>query len=93
MAVASTIDNTYGMLYTAVVVSTVLYGVGIVQFWMYIRKYHTKDPLLVKSVVIVILICDTVQQTLVCHAGYQYFGVPTNSPVPTPVNKLNQSHP
>ncbi|KAJ6464057.1 hypothetical protein C8R45DRAFT_1220141 [Mycena sanguinolenta] len=72
MAVASTIDNTYGLLFLVIVVSTALYGAGTVQFWMYIRKYHSKDPLLLKSLVIAVLICDTAQQGLLCHAVYQY---------------------
>ncbi|KAF7366828.1 hypothetical protein MSAN_00941100 [Mycena sanguinolenta] len=72
MGVASTIDNTYGLLFLAIVVSTALYGAGILQFWMYIRKYHSKDPLLVKSLVITVLICDTAQQSLLCHAVYKY---------------------
>ncbi|KAJ7215626.1 hypothetical protein C8J57DRAFT_1396719 [Mycena rebaudengoi] len=72
MAVAHTVDNTYGMLYTAVVLSAALYGVGIVQFWLYIRKYHAKDPLLLKLVVILILLCDTAQQLLLSYGIYQY---------------------
>ncbi|KAJ7234912.1 hypothetical protein C8J57DRAFT_1531188 [Mycena rebaudengoi] len=72
MAVAHTVDNTYGMLYTAVVLSAALYGVGIVQFWLYIRKYHAKDPLLLKLLVILILLCDTAQQILLSYGIYQY---------------------
>ncbi|KAJ7898436.1 hypothetical protein B0H13DRAFT_2031913 [Mycena leptocephala] len=56
MTVPSTIDNTYGLLYIAVV------------FWMYIRKYHTTDPWVVKGLVIAVIICDTCQQALLCHA-------------------------
>ncbi|KAJ7890540.1 hypothetical protein B0H14DRAFT_2689745, partial [Mycena olivaceomarginata] len=57
--IATTIDNTYGLLYIAVVVSS---------FWMYIRKYHSSDSIVVKSLVIAVLICDTIQQALLCHS-------------------------
>ncbi|CAK5283064.1 unnamed protein product [Mycena citricolor] len=69
MGLAGTIDDTFGMLYIAVAVSSALYGAGVLQFWMYIRKYHKKDPLLVKGVVIAVQILDTVQQALVCESG------------------------
>ncbi|KAK7012210.1 hypothetical protein R3P38DRAFT_3402653 [Favolaschia claudopus] len=72
MAVQSTLDNTYGLLYIAVVVSAALYGAGILQFWMYVRKYHSKDPLLLRSLVFAVLVCDTVQQALLCHSVYKY---------------------
>ncbi|KAF7333193.1 hypothetical protein MVEN_02385100 [Mycena venus] len=80
MLVAPTVDNTYGMLYAAVVVSAVLYGVGIVQFWMYIRRYHAKDPLVVKSVVIIVLVCDIMQQGLLTYAVYQYLVTSMRTP-------------
>ncbi|KAJ7238182.1 hypothetical protein C8J57DRAFT_1478697 [Mycena rebaudengoi] len=66
------VDNVYGMLLTAGFVSTCLYGVGILQFWMYIRKYYRKDSMIVKSLVITVLVCDTVQQTLMCHGIYTF---------------------
>ncbi|KAJ7187051.1 hypothetical protein C8R46DRAFT_1184793 [Mycena filopes] len=65
----ATIDNTYGLLFISVLVSSSLYGAGVLQFWMYIRKYHSKDHLLVKSLVVAVLICDTCQQALLCHAA------------------------
>ncbi|CAK5274025.1 unnamed protein product [Mycena citricolor] len=74
MGLAPSADNTFGMLFVAVAVSSALYGAGILQFWMYIRKYHKKDPLLVKGVVIAVQILDTVQQVLVCHAGNRFPG-------------------
>jgi hypothetical protein len=90
MAVASTIDNTYGLLYIAVVVSSALYGAGILQFWMYIRKYHARDPVIVKSVVIAVLVCDTAQQALLSHAVYEYLVTSIGAPtiLPSVVNTL-----
>lgn len=62
---------------------------GMLQFWMYIRKYHTTDPWVVKGLVcpvhdefeiqgscpkvIAVIICDTCQQALLCHAGMSYY--------------------
>ncbi|KAJ6581500.1 hypothetical protein B0H19DRAFT_1115533 [Mycena capillaripes] len=90
MAVAGTIDNTYGLLFIAVIVSSTLYGTGILQFWMYIRKYHSQDPIIVKSLVIAVLICDTCQQALLCHAVYKYLVASIADPtiLPTVVNTL-----
>ncbi|KAJ7334132.1 hypothetical protein DFH08DRAFT_299299 [Mycena albidolilacea] len=90
MAIATTIDNTYGLLYIAVVVSSVLYGAGILQFWMYIRKYHSSDSIIVKSLVIAVLICDTIQQTLLCHSVYEYLVKSITDPtiLPSVVNTL-----
>ncbi|KAJ7658124.1 hypothetical protein B0H17DRAFT_1097220 [Mycena rosella] len=68
----TTNDNTYGLLFIAVAISSLLYGAGILQFWMYIRKYHSQDSMVVKALVIAVLICDTCQQVLLCHAVYIY---------------------
>ncbi|KAJ7442325.1 hypothetical protein FB451DRAFT_1567688 [Mycena latifolia] len=68
----TTIHNTYGLLFMAVVISASLYGAGILQFWMYIRKYHSQDPMVVKGLVVAVLICDTCQQALLSHAVYEY---------------------
>ncbi|KAJ7116976.1 hypothetical protein C8R44DRAFT_983308 [Mycena epipterygia] len=67
----STPDNVFGVVLIAVVLSAILYGVGIVQFWLYIRKYHSTDPLLIKFVVIAVLLCDTCQQVLSTHYVYR----------------------
>ncbi|KAJ7116125.1 hypothetical protein C8R43DRAFT_1242339 [Mycena crocata] len=86
----TTIDNTYGLLYMAVVISSSLYGAGILQFWMYIRKYHSRDPLLVKTLVCAVLVCDTCQQALLCHSVYRYLVSSIGNPalLPTVVDTL-----
>ncbi|KAJ7224300.1 hypothetical protein GGX14DRAFT_649470 [Mycena pura] len=72
MGVETTLDRTWGLVYIAVVLSAALYGAGILQFWLYIRRYHARDPLTVQFVVIAVILCDTVQQALLCHAVYEY---------------------
>ncbi|KAJ7144428.1 hypothetical protein C8R44DRAFT_759899 [Mycena epipterygia] len=64
----STVDNVFGVMLIAVVLSAVFESVaGFVQFWMYIRKYHSADPSTIKYLVIAVLICDTCQQGLITH--------------------------
>ncbi|KAJ7144454.1 hypothetical protein C8R44DRAFT_144623 [Mycena epipterygia] len=67
----STVDNVFGVMLIAVILSAVLYGAGFVQFWMYIRKYHSTDPSVMKYLVIAVLICDTCQQGLITHLIYR----------------------
>ncbi|KAJ7612491.1 hypothetical protein DFH06DRAFT_1243412 [Mycena polygramma] len=90
MAVPTTIDNTYGLLFIAVVVSSALYGTGMLQFWMYIRKYHSQDSVVVKTLVCAVIVCDTCQQALLCHAVYRYLVASLADPtiLPTVVNTL-----
>ncbi|KAJ7142760.1 hypothetical protein C8R44DRAFT_974330 [Mycena epipterygia] len=71
MTLEVTNDNFYGVLLLAVVFSAVLYGIGVLQFWLYMCKYHSTDPILVKSVVTAVIFCDTCQQVLLTHAIYR----------------------
>ncbi|KAJ7112997.1 hypothetical protein C8R44DRAFT_234614 [Mycena epipterygia] len=71
MALEGTNDNIYGVVLIAVVLSAFLYGIGILQFWLYIRRYHSTDPILIQSVVVAVLLCDTCQQVLLTHAIYR----------------------
>ncbi|KAF7308557.1 hypothetical protein HMN09_00704800 [Mycena chlorophos] len=95
MALGETVDDTYGLLYIAVVVSAALYGskkkqAGIVQFWIWIRKYHAKDSLALKTLVIAVVICDTCQEALLSHAVYRYLVSSIEQPtiLPTVVETL-----
>ncbi|KAJ6610206.1 hypothetical protein B0H10DRAFT_436805 [Mycena sp. CBHHK59/15] len=72
MSAAPTVHETYGLLFNACVISAALYGAGILQFWIYIRRYHSQDPWIVKGLVVAVLICDTIQQVLVSQAVYEY---------------------
>jgi len=80
MGAEATLNETFGLLYIAVVISAVFYGAGILQFCLYIRKYNARDPLIVQFVVIAVIICDTVQHALLCHAVYQYLVVSIGNP-------------
>ncbi|KAL1738826.1 hypothetical protein HDZ31DRAFT_11360, partial [Schizophyllum fasciatum] len=65
-----TIHNTLGMLFDSLVVSTALYGAGMLQGWYYYRRYSQKDHWAVKSVIGVVLLFDTIQQGM--FAVYRY---------------------
>ncbi|KAJ6620712.1 hypothetical protein B0H10DRAFT_1045987 [Mycena sp. CBHHK59/15] len=73
-----TVHNSFGLLFDAVLISAALYGAGLLQFWIYIRKYHSKDGYGLVTLVTTILIFDTCQQALLCHAVYEYLGQSTS---------------
>ncbi|KAJ7040677.1 hypothetical protein C8F04DRAFT_1253604 [Mycena alexandri] len=85
------IDNTFGLLFIVAIVSACLYGVGILQFWLYIRKYHSRDGLVLKLLVIAVMVCDTFQQGLLCHAVYKYLGIPLHIPSYDQITRLTVS--
>ncbi|KAJ7652897.1 hypothetical protein B0H17DRAFT_1101268 [Mycena rosella] len=62
----------FGVMYTAVVISAALYGAGIVQGWIYYQKYWRKDPLMNKLMVVLVLTFDTCQHTLLTGASLVY---------------------
>ncbi|KAJ7688706.1 hypothetical protein B0H17DRAFT_1332039 [Mycena rosella] len=68
----TTVHNTFGILYDAVVISAVLYGAGVVQEWIYYQKYWRKDPLMNKLLVTLILMLDTCQAALLTESMYEY---------------------
>ncbi|KAJ7681261.1 hypothetical protein B0H17DRAFT_68328 [Mycena rosella] len=57
----ATVHNTLGLMYDAVVISAVLYGAGILQYWIYYQKYSRKDPLMNRVLVALVLIVNTCQ--------------------------------
>ncbi|KIY65009.1 hypothetical protein CYLTODRAFT_492646 [Cylindrobasidium torrendii FP15055 ss-10] len=67
-----TVHTTVGLLYDTVVISSALYGAGLLQAWLYYRKYSGRDNLWVKIAVAVVLISDTVQMILLSQSVYAY---------------------
>ncbi|KAI4528486.1 hypothetical protein K523DRAFT_260709 [Schizophyllum commune Tattone D] len=67
-----TIHNTLGMLFDSLVVSTALYGAGMLQGWYYYRRYSQKDHWAVKSVIGLVLLLDTLQQGMFAASVYRY---------------------
>ncbi|KAJ8079324.1 hypothetical protein PM082_021826 [Marasmius tenuissimus] len=72
MALVTTIDNTFGLLYIGTCLSFILYGFACLQIWWYFRCYGGRDPWLVQAVVSAVLLCDTIQMATMSGSFYQY---------------------
>ncbi|KAF9012111.1 hypothetical protein BDZ89DRAFT_1077485 [Hymenopellis radicata] len=81
MAVAATVHNTLGVLYDSIVITSILYGVGCLQAWYYYQRHSKNDYLAIRLLVAFVLICDTVQQALLCVAVYEYAVTNHNDPL------------
>jgi hypothetical protein len=68
----ASMDSTFGMLFDSVIVGAALYGAGCLQGYLYFRKYSTKDPWILKSLVAFVLVCDTFQVGILTACVYQY---------------------
>ncbi|KAI5825827.1 hypothetical protein K523DRAFT_312610 [Schizophyllum commune Tattone D] len=66
------LDLTLGMLFSSLVLSSVLYGCGLLQGWHYYRVYARKDSWVYKGLVVFILVFDTVQQGMFASSVYWY---------------------
>ncbi|KIY61913.1 hypothetical protein CYLTODRAFT_447483 [Cylindrobasidium torrendii FP15055 ss-10] len=72
MTVGFSIHSTLGALFVSCCVGNALYGAGCIQAWYYYQKHSRGDYLAIKLLVAFVLICDTVQQALICEAVYTY---------------------
>ncbi|ESK87442.1 hypothetical protein Moror_11617 [Moniliophthora roreri MCA 2997] len=72
MAVPTTIDNTLGLLFNVAIITAALYGAGMLQGWIYFRKYNRGDHWSVRLLIAFILVCDTIQEAMICEAVYKY---------------------
>ncbi|KAJ7305589.1 hypothetical protein DFH08DRAFT_518233 [Mycena albidolilacea] len=66
---ASPLDSTMGVWLVSLFLGTILYGMGLIQTYLYFHWY-TKDHWGVKAVVICLLICETLQITFFFCATY-----------------------
>ncbi|KAJ6452466.1 hypothetical protein C8R45DRAFT_1040710 [Mycena sanguinolenta] len=72
MVVPATIDNTLGALYITVIITSLLFGVGIIQSWVYFQYKRKDDHWGQVLLVACITVLDIAQQSLICHAVYGY---------------------
>ncbi|KAF5358662.1 hypothetical protein D9758_007689 [Tetrapyrgos nigripes] len=72
MAVQVNIHDTLGVLFIVTIVTSALYGVGVIQAWFYYRNYNNKDRWYVRTLVGVVLFCDTAQMAMLSAAVYDY---------------------
>jgi len=63
------LDSTYGILLIALFLENILYGCGLLQAWLYFHWYP-KDHWGIKTMVILLLIFETLQITLVVVGTY-----------------------
>ncbi|KAJ7460230.1 hypothetical protein FB451DRAFT_1270664, partial [Mycena latifolia] len=71
LAMASPLDSTYGIWLIAFFLQTILYGMGILQAYLYFFWY-SKDSVLVKTTVILVVCLESFQLSTLCGATYHY---------------------
>ncbi|KAH9176664.1 hypothetical protein EDB89DRAFT_86589 [Lactarius sanguifluus] len=66
------IRNTFGAAFVGLLVSTTLFGLTIVQTWIYFWHYWERDPKSLKFFVAFITVMDTLHTILCAYAVYWY---------------------
>ncbi|KAL4250710.1 hypothetical protein ABKN59_005496 [Abortiporus biennis] len=78
------LDNTLGAMFIGLIVSSILYGITCVQTYVYYVDNKTKDRVVLRSMVAVLWILNTLDMVFITHCVY-YFAV-TNYANPTSFN-------
>ncbi|KAI0688912.1 hypothetical protein C8Q76DRAFT_803363 [Earliella scabrosa] len=65
------LEDTYGVLLIATFVSLLLYGITLHQSFRYFRTY-TKDTLVLRCLVVIVLALETFHTVLLAHLSYHY---------------------
>ncbi|KAH9059446.1 hypothetical protein EDB83DRAFT_2607225 [Lactarius deliciosus] len=66
------IRNTYGCPFLGMVISTVLFGITILQTWTYYWQYGNRDPKSLKLFIAVIFMADILHTVLCVYSVYWY---------------------
>ncbi|KAH9083777.1 hypothetical protein EDB83DRAFT_2512088 [Lactarius deliciosus] len=66
------IQNTFGAAFVGLLVSTTLFGLTIVQTWMYFWRYWKRDSKALKFFIAFITVMDTLHTILCAYAVYWY---------------------
>ncbi|KAJ7029296.1 hypothetical protein C8F04DRAFT_1398546 [Mycena alexandri] len=66
------LDSTYGAWFVSLFLETILYGMGVLQAWIYFTGRPT-DAVSVKSTVLVVLALETIQVTFFFRSSYFRF--------------------
>ncbi|KAJ7362746.1 hypothetical protein DFH08DRAFT_950984 [Mycena albidolilacea] len=69
---ASPLDSTYGVWLVSLFLQTILYGIGVLQTWIYCAS-RPKDPGSVKWTVLVVSMLETIQIVFFFHSSYIRF--------------------
>ncbi|KAJ6474062.1 hypothetical protein C8R47DRAFT_1294457 [Mycena vitilis] len=74
-----TLPSTYGAWLTSLFLETILYGIGIVQAWLYVQWWWQNDGWSVKAPIIIVMLFETMQISFFYRSTYfrfvQRFGV------------------
>ncbi|KAH9051560.1 hypothetical protein EDB83DRAFT_2521956 [Lactarius deliciosus] len=66
------IRNTYGCSFIGMVISSMLFGITILQTWIYYWQYGNRDPKTLKLFIAVIFMMDTLHTILCVYSIYWY---------------------
>jgi len=66
------IQNTYGCVFIGLVISIMLFGMTVLQTWIYFWQYGSRDPKGLKLLVTIIFLLDTLHTTLCIYSLYWY---------------------
>ncbi|KAH9077792.1 hypothetical protein EDB83DRAFT_2514504 [Lactarius deliciosus] len=66
------IRNSLGMAFIGLLISSTLYGLTILQTWVYFWNYRKRDPKALKFFVIFIVVMDTIGIILCAYMVYWY---------------------
>ncbi|KIY50422.1 hypothetical protein FISHEDRAFT_71483 [Fistulina hepatica ATCC 64428] len=72
MTVEATLDNTLGATFIGIVISTILFGITVLQSYLYFADGSAGDPIFLKIFVAVMLAIDAFHVALLCHLYYYY---------------------
>ncbi|KAF7340799.1 hypothetical protein MSAN_02109000 [Mycena sanguinolenta] len=70
-AFVSAIKEALGTIFIGFTIATTLYGITVLQTYLYF-KHYSKDPILLKGFVFVLWVLDTFTTILVAHSLYTY---------------------
>ncbi|OCB91616.1 hypothetical protein A7U60_g1115 [Sanghuangporus baumii] len=70
---ASQVDSTFGCLFIAVILTSALWGVGCLQFYLYCEKYWKTERRWLKVYMSLLWILDTVNQAFISNDTYVLF--------------------
>ncbi|KAI6158499.1 hypothetical protein EDD17DRAFT_1621543 [Pisolithus thermaeus] len=84
------IPGGFGCALIAGLISAMLYGITILQTYLYYMTYCSEDASIVKSLVAATCILDTLHVSFTCHMLYYY--LITNYGVPTSLEYIADSH-
>ncbi|KAI0701759.1 hypothetical protein C8Q76DRAFT_240747 [Earliella scabrosa] len=66
------LDDTLGAAFLGTIATSCLYGITVVQTYIYYKRYSETDPLYLKCLVFLLWVLDSLHLALITHAVYFY---------------------